>query len=59
MKLFDKEYKAFTMATFTTVALALGVYITSTNEQWGAMIICAVGVAVGATVMYFMGKDKK
>ena len=59
MKLFSKKYKAFTMAAFPTAAMAFGVYITGTNEQWGAMIICVVGVAVGATIMYFMGKDKK
>ena len=59
MKLFNKEHKTFTIATFPTVAMALGIYIAYTNEQWGAMIICAVGVAVGATVMHFVGKDKK
>lgn len=59
MKLFDEEHKAFTIATAPTVALALGIYISYTNEQWGVMIICAIGVAVGATVMYFVGKDKK
>ena len=58
MKLFNKEYKAFTMAAFTTTAMAFGVYMAGTNEQWGAMIICAVGVAVGVTVMYFMGGNK-
>ena len=59
MKLFNKEYKAFTMATFTTVAMALGIYISYTNDQWGAMVICAVGVAVGVTVMNFTSRDKK
>ena len=59
MKLFDEEHKAFTIAAFPTVDMALGVQMAGINEQWGAMIICAVGVAVGATVMRFMGKDKK
>ena len=33
MKLFSKKYKAFTMATFSTIAMALGIYIAGTNKQ--------------------------